>query len=353
MRALNAKECSALVGGLLSLQLIAAPTTAASAAPGAYSVIRQVPGPDGRWDYASVSSETHRLFLAQGGVTTLDLTTEKVLPRTIKGQTTHAVLYLANQSQLVLSDGAGRVVQVFDAASGALQGEISTASTGAEKGTHNPDALVMDPQSGYVMAVNADSGDVLVIDTKERETKAVIHVGGHLEFAAADKAGHLYVNVASSNAIAVVDIGKRKVTQTYALQGCEEPTGLAYVESEQLLISACSNGVAKFMAADSGREIASLKVARGADAVIYDSIRHRAFIPGGDDGTLTVISVGTGENIAIVQTLATQKGPRLGSVDEATGLVYLPTASFGPPVPPVPFPSVIPGTFKILVVGPK
>jgi len=33
--------------------------------------------------------------------------------------------------------------------------------------------------------------------------------------------------------------------------------------------------------------------------------------------------------------------------------VYLPTAKFGPPVPPSPYPSAVPGTFEILVVAPQ
>jgi len=31
----------------------------------------------------------------------------------------------------------------------------------------------------------------------------------------------------------------------------------------------------------------------------------------------------------------------------------LPAAKFGPPVPPSPYPSVLPGSFEILVVAPK
>jgi hypothetical protein len=111
--------------------------------------------------------------------------------------------------------------------------------------------------------------------------------------------------------------------------------------------------VTKFIHAKSGREAASINVGKGADAVMFDSQRHGAFIASGDDGTLSVIAVRSAADIAVVQTLATQKGTRLGAVDSTTGRVYLPAAKFGPPVPPSPYPSALPGTFQILVVAPN
>ena len=55
--------------------------------------------------------------------------------------------------------------------------------------------------------------------------------------------------------------------------------------------------------------------------------------------------------ITIIQTLKTPRGTRLGAVDPATGTVYLPAAKFGPPIAPIPYPSVVPGSFGILVVS--
>ena len=68
---------------------------------------------------------------------------------------------------------------------------------------------------------------------------------------------------------------------------------------------------------------------------------------------MSVIAVRSAVDIAVVQTVVTQKGTRLGAVDSASGRVYLPAAKFGPPVPPIPYPSVLPGTFEILVVAPN
>jgi hypothetical protein len=66
-----------------------------------------------------------------------------------------------------------------------------------------------------------------------------------------------------------------------------------------------------------------------------------------------VISVKNANVIAVVQTLTTPAGTRLGAVDIGSGRVYLPSAKFGPPKPPIPYPAVVPGTFEFLVVSPN
>jgi hypothetical protein len=86
---------------------------------------------------------------------------------------------------------------------------------------------------------------------------------------------------------------------------------------------------------------------------MFDPQRRLVFVPAADSGTLSVIAVRSATDISVVQTLPTQVGTRLGAVDVSSGRVYLPTAKFGPPVPPSPYPSVVPGTFEILVVAPQ
>ena len=57
-----------------------------------------------------------------------------------------------------------------------------------------------------------------------------------------------------------------------------------------------------------------------------------------------------------LQNLTTQQGARTMAFDSANGRIYLVTAEFGPrPAPtaqtPRPRPSIVPGSFTVLVVG--
>jgi hypothetical protein len=85
---------------------------------------------------------------------------------------------------------------------------------------------------------------------------------------------------------------------------------------------------------------------------MFDSMRRLAFVASGEDGKLSVIAVRGSHDIALVQTLGTQIGTRSGAVDLETGLVYLPSGKLGPPKPPIPYPTVLPGTFEFLVAAP-
>ena len=61
---------------------------------------------------------------------------------------------------------------------------------------------------------------------------------------------------------------------------------------------------------------------------------------------------GAPPEVFVTEVVATQAGARTGAVDSSTGWVYLPTAELGPPAMAGGRPSIVPDTFKVLVVGP-
>jgi DNA-binding beta-propeller fold protein YncE len=285
-------------------------------------------------------------------VTALDLKTGILTTGLLAGGVTHGVVPLGG-GKVAVADSEAKTVKVFDGTSGKVLADIPTAQYSPISGGHTLDALVLEPRSGLIVAVNGESGILLLVDFKVSQVVGTIALGGRPEFAVADGHGDLYVNIIAggTSEILAIDIGAKRVVRRFPLAGCEDPTGLVYDHDDHLLISVCGNGLAKFVQAASGHEVASLSVSKGADAVMFDPRRRLAFVPGAD-GTLSVIAVRSPNDIAVVQTLTTQKGTRLGAVDSSTGRVYLPTAKFGPAAAPSPYPSVIPDTFKILIVAP-
>ena len=213
----------------------------------------------------------------------------------------------------------------------------------------NPDGAVYDPFSKLVFVINHDSGDSTVVDPATKKPVATIQVGGELEFPVSDGAGKVFVNNEAGGDIAVIDVKTRKVTTRYKLAGCMGPTGLAYVADAKLLISACDE-MAKVIQADTGKEVASLKIGGGADAVIYDAKRKLAFIPCGGAGVLEVISLADPAHPTVVQHVTTQMGTRTGTIDPTTGRLYMMAFKAGPPQGGRA--TRLPGSFEVLVVGP-
>jgi len=329
------------------------PGNAGAIEPTGYSITGHLPGSGGAWDYAVVDEHSGRLFLAQAGVTALDLKTNTVTTGLVPGKMTHALAPLGDGT-LAVDDSQNKVITIFDGASGKTLATIPTADSNPVSGVHALDAMVLEPKTGLLVAINGESGLVLLIDVKKAGVAGTISVGGHPEFAAADGAGKVYINVnrGKVSEIVALDIASRKVVKRVPLDGCEEATGLAYDRADQLVISVCDNGILKAFDEVAGRMVASIAVGRGADAVMFDYVRRRAFVAGGEDGTLSVIAVRSNRDIAVLQTLSTQKGTRLGAVDIDSGRVYLPSAKFGPPKPPIPYPTVLPGSFEFLVAAP-
>ena len=244
---------------------------------------------------------------------------------------------------MLVTNGRSNSVTVFEADSGKVLG---TVAVGAE-----PDAAVFDPSTGLVAVMNHEGGTVSLVDAGKLVVVRTIKVGGELEFAGATGTGRLWVNVADKAQVAALDLTTGKVVGRYALKGCKDPSGFAYDAARQLIASVCGNGVTKVLRASSGAEVATLKTGLGSDGLILDEARGLLFVPAGRDATLTVVDLAHGKRPVILQRVTTAPGARLGALDAKTGRIYLPTAQFGPPVPPSRWPSVRPGTFAILVVG--
>jgi DNA-binding beta-propeller fold protein YncE len=327
-----------------------------------YSITASIPGPDGMWDYAAVGSTENRLYLAQGEhISILDLAGSGSWTRIdVSGALWHGAVPLESRGLVLGTNGQTHTLTLFDSKTLELVSAVPTSSgpksvlSGKLKqfaALADPDALVVEPKSGFVAAVNGGSGEVVLVDLDKKAVVGRVMVGGKLEFAVADGKGRLYVNVQTAHEIAVIDVPTLKVVHRIALAGCIEPKGLAYDPGIDLLISGCDNGIAKFIVAGTGKIVASLAIGRGADAVVVDDRRHRAFAPSGTDANLSIFDITDPHHIALLQTLSTEKGTRLGAVDMRTGRLYLPSAKLGPPIPPHPWPSAVPGSFHVLVVS--
>jgi DNA-binding beta-propeller fold protein YncE len=318
-----------------------------------YSITGHIAGTGGSWDYAVIDPDGGRLYLAQAGVTAVDLGTNAITTGLVAAAVTHGLASLGG-GILAVDDSQNKTVTLFDGITGRIESTIPTSKFNPVSGHHALDALVLEPKTGDLVAVNGESGLLLLIDVKDSRVVGTISVGGHPEFAAADAKGQIYINVnrGKTSELEAVDIASRTVTRRIPLAGCEGATGVAYDRADQLVLSVCDNGFLKVIDAAADRVLASIPVGRGADAVMFDSKRRRAFVASGDAGTLSVIAVRGANDVALVQTLPTQIGTRLGAVDIESGRVYLPSAKFGPPKPPIPYPTVLPGSFKILVVSP-
>lgn len=325
----------------MSLVLVLSSTAWAELA-GALAVIGTIPAPDGGWDQPSVDGGARRLYVAHGNaVLAVDLDSGKVTPGLVEGKRLHSVLPLPDGKALA-TNGDGTAL-LFETASGK-----SVATIDSGKGAAG---LAWDAASGLALVVNRRAGSVTLIDPKTAKAVGSIDVGGRPGFAAADGNGRAYVTIRDKAEIAVLDIAGRTVSARYPLEGCRSPGGLALDPATGVLLAACVNKRAILLQSKDGAAMASLPIGARSDGAVFDPTRQLFFVPGGD-GTLTVIRPG-GAKPSVLATIETANGARSVALDAKTGKLYLPTADFAPSADGKRKHAVVPGTFRILVVGEK
>ncbi len=311
-----------------------------------YKIIDRIKVPDGGFDYATFDARTGKVYMPRGSfATVIDVKTREV-SQLSNGASDHIALPVPGTSVLVLTQRRG-TIRILDGATDTIIADLP--------GGKNPNSAAYDPVTKTVVVLNKESGNATVVDPIQRKVVGTIPISDNtLEFPVSDGSGKIYDNIETTGEIAVIDVKAGKVVKSFKLSGCEEPSGLAYAAASKLLISACGNGVAKIVQADTGKEIASVPIGHGPDAVIYDPERKLAFIPCGREGILEVISLADPKRIALVQHVQTQQGSRTGAVDPATGRLYLmaskpdtsATAPSGGRVPR------LAGSWEVLVIGP-
>lgn len=324
----------------VTLSLLAATPVLAGSAD--LKIVDAIKGTDGGWDYASIDSAHHRLLVARGdGLMAVDLANNEVTPTLVHGQRMHGAVIAPSDIGVVANGGTGSAL-VFNGADGKILAEIATGK--------KPDAVVYDPKTGLAAVMDNAGGGISLIDPKTKASAGKIDVEGDLEFAVADGAGRIFVNVENKNDLAVIDVAGRKVSARHPLTGCEEPSGLALDPKTHVLLSACRNGKAVATSSEDGKVIATLPIGSGPDAVIFDERNARFLVPCGGSGVLTVISEKNGA-LSVTDTIQTAHGARLGALDPASGKVYLPAADYQPAAKQGERPTQLPGTFRILVLA--
>jgi len=306
-------------------------------------------GGEGGWDYLTVDSVAHRLYITHGPrVEVLDTDTGKPIGSLTGFKSTHGVALDDAGKYGYVSDGAGNAVAIFDRANLQI---VATIPAGT-----NPDGIAYEPVTKTVWAFNGRSKNVTVIDAAQQKVVATIPLPGKPEFPVADGKGTVFVNIEDKNEIARLDAADKKLTAEWPLTGCDSPSGLAFDATNRHLFSVCDGKTMTVTDANSGKVLATPKIGDSPDAAGYDPKQKLAFSSNGD-GTLTVVDASK-SGFPVVQNLATQRGARTMSLDKATGRIYLVTAEFGPrPAAtaenPRPRPAIIPDSFTVLVVGRK
>jgi len=303
-------------------------------------------GGDGGWDYATVDSATHRIFVTRGTHTmVIDATSGKVLGD-IPGQVrSHGVALVPALNRGFITDGGGTgAIVIFDLKTYAVLGKIAAMP--------DADGILYDSATKRVLAVSGDGNKLMTLDPAIDPTNGKmdppIDLGGSPEFLAVDGKGKAYINLADKDLVAEVDLHSRTVLARWPTAPGGHPTGMAIdAAHHRIFVGARKPQNMIVMDTNDGKLLAALPIGSGVDANQFGD--GQAFASCGD-GTLTVAGEHGGK-FSVEQVVKTAPGARTMGLDDATHTLYLPTAELEPPTTPNGRPRPKPGTFMIIVVS--
>ena len=318
-----------------------------------YAVTQRFPiGGLGGWDYLTIESPAHRLYIARNDrVLVVDTEVGKVIATVSSMDGAHGVALVPALRRGFVTNGRAGSVTEFDMDAEKPVREFPTSGK-------NPDALLFDHATQHLFVFNGGSHDATVLDPATGKSLATIALPGKPEFAVANHRGDVFVNIEDTAQLVRINAEKNKVNATWKLPDCEEPTGLALDPKNHRLFSVCDNERMAITDARSGAHIASVSIGKGPDGVAFDAERGLVFSANGGDGTLTVVHQDDADHYSVVGNVPTQASARTLALDPRTHTIYTVAAEFAPApastaAEPHPRRSVIDGTFTVLTVDEK
>ena len=304
-------------------------------------------GGDGGWDYLSLDTVGHRLFVArQDRVMVIDPASGKVLAEIPGLNRAHGVAFDYADGKGFATSGGDSSVVIFDLKTLQVTGRTIAAP--------DADAVLFDPATRRIFTFNGDSRSSSVLDAASGKKIGTVDLGGGPEFGVSAGDGKLYVNLEDSSAVDEIDASTMKVVRRWSLAPCQSPSGLAIDREHHRLFSGCHNQVMAISDAQAGKVVATVPIGQGVDANRFDPGTQLAFASTGD-GNITVVHEDGPDTYTVVANVPTKRGARTMEVDLSSHVVYTVTADFGPmPAPtanlPRPRPPILPGTFALLVL---
>jgi DNA-binding beta-propeller fold protein YncE len=271
-------------------------------------------GGEGRWDYLSVDTTMHRLYISHATkVHVIDLTDNIVLGEIAGLHGVHGIAIVPKSGKGFISNGQDNSITVFDINTFKVLDSVKIPGK-------KPDAIVYEPFSNRVFAFNGGSANATAIDGSTGKIVGSVKLDGNPEFATSDEKGGMYVNLEEENAIELFNPLTLKVTAKWSIEPCKGPSGLAIDLINNKLFSTGSNRLLAVVDTKTGK-VVTLPIGGRVDGCAVDQTWHYAFSSNGD-GTMTVIKEESPDKIVVVDNIQTIQGARTITIDQSTHKIY-------------------------------
>jgi len=297
-------------------------TVVATFAAAGYHLLRTIPvGGTGGWDYLTVDEPGQRLFVShETRVEVIDLASNSVSGKIPDTPGVHGIALAPEEGRGFVSNGQASTVTIFDLKTLAAIAQVPTDK--------KPDAIVYDPSTHRVFAMNGGGDSSTAIDAASGKVVGTIALGGGPEFAAADGSGNVFVNLEDQSEVLRINAHELKVTNRWSLAPCERPSSMAIDRVNHRLFIGCRSKVMAVVNSATGKVIATLAIGDHVDATAFDPATGLIFNSTGE-GTIDVFHQDSPDKYSAVQRIRTHAGSKTMALNSRTHELMVPSNESG------------------------
>ncbi len=264
----------------------------------------------------------------------------------------HRVLAPAGRTgKLDLIDPASLAIETVD-------GFSSEASFG---GGHGEGTTSVDPGGGFLFATDRDRTEVVIVDPTGKKIVGRSKLGGAPDYVRWVEANNeVWVTEPDKHQIELFAFARSKLTRIGAIDvpggpeslaidatraraythtwddatvvidlarhkeiarwknGCAASRGIALDEKRGFLFVGCEEGKATAIdVAHAGKQLGAVPTGKGVDIIAYSPALAHLYVPGGDSATLTIISVSSAGELAVLGTVPAAEDSHCVTTDDA------------------------------------
>jgi YVTN family beta-propeller protein len=282
-----------------------------------YHLVKKVPlSGAGGWDYLTVDGAARRLYITHATqVIVVDADSLELVGNIPGLAGVHGVAIAPEFGRGFITDGDSNSVTVFDLKTLAKIAEVKVGN--------KPDAIVYDPASKRVFAMNGDGDSTTAINAADGKVVGTVELGGGPEFTIADGKGSVFVNLEEKNQLLRIDSAALTVKDRWPVSPCEAPSSLGFDAANNRLFLGCRSKVMAVVNAADGKVVASYPIGDHADATAFDPAAKVAFTSTGD-GNVFVFHQDSPNSYSALATIPTVKGAKTMAIDPKTQRLFVP-----------------------------
>ena len=297
----------------------------------------------GWWDYITIDAIAKRMYVSHGNqVNVLSTTNGDSIGMVTTTLGVHGIVINNKLGKGYTSNGKSNSISIFNLKTLKVIKEVAVGQ--------NPDAIFYDDFSKKIITCNGNSKDLSVFDPLTEKVIATVPLGDKPETAVSNGKGKIFVNGEETSTLFVIDAKAFKKIHSFKINGGTAPSGLDIDRNTNRLFIGCGDSKTMvIMNPDNGKTIAKFPIG-STDGVVFDQKLKLAFASNGE-GTISVVKELSANKFKALKSISTEPSARTIAMDITTHHLFLPAAKTKPSTTGG-RPSMIPGTFHVIEVGP-